>query len=313
MEANGGLFTLEDLRHHQVLIGEPVLGTYRGYQVLSDGPPGSGLLLIELLNIVEGWDLKALGWNTPEYLDKISRAMQLVFADRARYVFDPRFVEVPLGLLISKEHAAELRHKIETGCDLLESDEGSGGDTDTTHLSVLDGQGNAVSMTHSLGLSSGVVTSGLGFLYNNGMQSFHPVPGHKNSIAPGKIPTTGGAPTILLKDGKVAMVIGSPAGARKVTAELQAIVNVIDFGMDMQKAVSVERIHSEHARRVIVVEPSLPKRLTVALERMGNTIRREHYTGRLSAIWCDRGTGRLVGGADPRGGGGLAAVTFPES
>jgi gamma-glutamyltranspeptidase/glutathione hydrolase len=309
MEANGGLFTLQDLQDHQVLISEPVMGTYRGYQVLSDRPPGCGLLLLELLNIVEGWDLKAMGWNSPEYLDRISRAMQLAFADRARYMADPRFVEVPVGRLTSKEYAAELRRKIDTGQDLGEPGWQPVGGMGTTHLSVLDGQGNAVATTHTLGISSGVVTPGLGFLYNDDMQAFDPVPGHNNSIAPGKMPVNGGAPTILLKEGKVAMVIGSPAGARKLTAELQAIVNVIDFGMGMQEAVSVDRIHSEDEKRVIIIEPSFPEDVAAVLEKMGNTVRRERYTARLSAIWCDPITGRVQGGADPRGGGGLAEVT----
>ncbi|HSJ52141.1 MAG TPA: gamma-glutamyltransferase, partial [Anaerolineae bacterium] len=271
MEANGGLFTLQDLAEYRVLIGEPIIGTYRGYQVLSDRPPGCGVLLVELLNVVEGWDVRAMGWNSPEYLDKLSRAMQLVFADRARTMADPRFVHVPVDRLTSKNYAAELRHKIDTGQDLREpAGQGVGGGG-TTHLSVLDRDGNAVSITHTLGMSSGVVTPGLGFQYNNDMDAFDPLPGRNNSIAPGKMPVNGGAPSILLKDGQVAMVIGSPAGALKLTAELQAIVNVIDFGMGMQEAVSALRIHSEDEKRVIVVEPSFPAELGAALEAMGNT------------------------------------------
>jgi gamma-glutamyltranspeptidase/glutathione hydrolase len=159
-----------------------------------------------------------------------------------------------------------------------------------------------------------VVTAGLGFLYNNDMQAFDPVSGHRNSIAPGKMPVNGGAPTILLQEGAdadrpaVTMVIGSPAGARKLTAELQGIVNVIDFGMGMQEAVSVERIHSEDEKRVVIVEPSFPEDVAAALERMGNEVRRDRYTARLSAIWRDPVTRRREGGADPRGGGGLAEV-----
>jgi len=157
-------------------------------------------------------------------------------------------------------------------------------------------------------VSSGVVTPGLGFQYNNDMDAFDPLPGRNNSIAAGKMPVNGGAPSILLKDGQVAMVIGSPAGALKLTAEMQAIVNVIDFGMGMQEAVSALRIHSEDEKRAIVVEPSFPAELAADLEALGNTIRRDRYTARLSAIWRDPGTGRLEGGADPRGGGGLAEV-----
>ncbi|MDX9831650.1 MAG: gamma-glutamyltransferase [Anaerolineae bacterium] len=308
VEANGGLFTLRDLAEYRTLSGEPIIGTYRGYQVLSDRPPGCGVLLVELLNVAEGWDLRAMGWNSPKYLDKISRAMQSVFADRARHMADPRFVHVPVERLVSKDYAAELRRKIDTGQDLLEPTGQYVGGGGTTHLSVLDREGNAVSITHTLGMSSGVVTPGLGFLYNNDMDAFDPLPRGNNSIAPGKMPVNGGAPSILLKDGQVAMVIGSPAGALKLTAELQAVVNVVDFGMGMQQAVSAARIHSEDEKRVIVVEPSFPAELAAALERMGNTVRRDRYTARLSAIWRDPATGELEGGADPRGGGGLAEV-----
>ncbi len=309
MDANDALFGLDDLRGYQVLIGEPVAGSYRGYDVISDRPPGCGALLIELLNILEGWDIRgSMTWNSPVYLDTIARAMQLVFADRARFMADPHFVDVPVGRLISKEYAAGLRRQIETGADLEQPSWQPVGASGTTHLSVVDAQGNAISLTHTLGYASGVVTPGLGFLYNNDMMGFDPVPGRRNSIAPGKMPVNGGAPTILLKDGKVAMVIGSPAGARKLTAQLQAIVNVIDFGMSMQEAVSAERIHSEDQKRLILVEPSFPEELAGQLVGLGNTVRRERYTARLSAIWRDPRTGRLEGGADPRGGGGLAAV-----
>jgi gamma-glutamyltranspeptidase/glutathione hydrolase len=163
-------------------------------------------------------------------------------------------------------------------------------------------------MTHTLGLCSGVVTPGLGFLYNNDMLALDPLPGHRNSVAPGKMAVNGGSPTILLKDGQVAMAIGSPAGARKLTAELQAILNVVDFGMGMQEAVSVPRIHSEDEQRVIVVEPSFPSDLADQLEGFGHEVRIDPYTACLSAVWRDPITGELEGGADPRGGGGLAEV-----
>jgi gamma-glutamyltranspeptidase/glutathione hydrolase len=264
--------------------------------------------LIELLNILEGWNLTSLGWNTPGYLDKLARAMNMVFADRARYMADPRFNSIPIKTLISKRYSDELRAKIDSGEDLSEQSFKPVGGKGTTHISVIDGKGNCVSMTHTLGYCSGVVTQGLGFLYNNDMQGFDPQPGHRNSIQPGKMPVNGGAPTILLKDGAVSMVIGSPAGARKLTAMTQAIVNVLDFGMDMQTAVSVERIHSEDERKVIIVEPDFPKELSKRLEEMGNKVKSDPYSARLSAIWRDPVTGNLEGGADPRGGGGLARM-----
>jgi gamma-glutamyltranspeptidase/glutathione hydrolase len=308
MVKHKGLITFNDLSSYQPLLDECLIGNYRGYEVLTDLPPGCGILLIELLNILEGWNLTSMGWNTPGYLDKLARAMNMVFADRARYMADPRFNSIPIKAWISKQYAEELRAKIDSGEDLSEQSFKSVGGKGTTHISVIDGEGNCVSLTHTLGYCSGIVTQGLGFLYNNDMQGFDPQPGNRNSIQPGKMPVNGGAPTILLKDGAVSMVIGSPAGARKLTAMTQAIVNVLDFGMDMQTAVSVERIHSEDERKVIVVEPTFPKDLCKRLEEMGINVKIDPYTARLSAIWRDPVTGNLEGGADPRGGGGLARM-----
>ncbi|MBI4280004.1 MAG: gamma-glutamyltransferase, partial [Armatimonadetes bacterium] len=183
---------------------------------------------------------------------------------------------------------------------------GSAGHEGTTHLSVVDGEGNAVAITHTNRDSSGVVTPGLGFMFNNDMASYDPIPGRRNSIAPGKMPVTGGAPTIFLQDGQVVMVIGSPAGPRKVTALVQAVLNVRYFGMGMAEAVAAERIHCEG--EVVFAEPSFPEEKVEALVGLGHRVERSRYTARLAAILRNPQTGRLEGGSDPRGGGGLAAV-----
>lgn len=309
--AHGGLFTVDDLARYRPLLGEPLWGTYCDLTVASDPPPGSGALVIELLNILEDIDLEAMGWNSPRYLDTLARAMRHVFADRLTYMADPRFHPIPVEMLTSKTYAAEIRRRVLGGqgpSSELMRPHGRGakvGDG-TTHVSVMDDEGNAVAITHTNHDASGVVVPGLGFMFNNDMNSFDPVPGRLNSIGQGKTPVTGGAPTLFFKGKDVAMVIGSPAGPMKVTAIVQAVLSVTRFGMSIADTVKAARIHCEGD--AIVLEPSFPDEPTEALRRMGNPIVRNGYTARLAAIYRDPRTGRLEGGTDPRGGGGLAIV-----
>jgi len=157
-------------------------------------------------------------------------------------------------------------------------------------------------------MSSGVVTPGLGFQHNCHMAMFDPVPGRRNSIMPGKRPITGGGPVLFTRDGKPFLLIGSPAGARKVTALTQALLNVVDFGMPLQDAVSADRIHVEDEPGIVIVEPHADPEPLPALARLGHRIRFEWYTARLEAVLRDPGTGALAGGTDPRGDRGLATV-----
>jgi len=310
--AHDGVFTADDLARYRPLIGEPLWGTYRDLTVATDPPPGSGALVIELLNILEEIDLEAMGWNSPRYHDTLARAMRHVFADRAAYMADPRFHDVPIAIMTSKHYAAECRRRVLSGrgpdVQVVNPGGQSAAPTEgsTTHVSVMDRQGNAVAMTHTNHDASGVVVPGLGFLFNNDMNSFDPRPGRSNSIGPGKTPVTGGAPTLLLKDGRVAMVIGSPAGPLKVTALVQAVLSVTRFGKSIGEAVAADRIHCDSAP--IVLEPSFPDEPADALRRLGNAIVRNSYTARLAAIYDDPRTGRLEAGTDPRGGGGLVIV-----
>ena len=221
---------------------------------------------------------------------------------------DPRFVDVPLDLMTSRERAAEIAEKVRTDADLKEPTWYPVGGTGTTHVSVMDGEGNVAGMTHTLGTSSGVVTPGLGFLYNNDMHAFDPVPGDPNAVEPGKRAVNGGGPSLLLRDGAPEMIIGSPAGARKVTAICQAIFNVYEHGMSMQGAVSTPRFHAEDQRRLIILEPTFPNSLIRGLERLGCIVQHDSHGARLSAILRDPATGRLAGGTDPRAGGGIAVL-----
>jgi gamma-glutamyltranspeptidase/glutathione hydrolase len=309
--AHQGFLTAEDLSRYRPLQGEPLWGSYRGLTIATDPPPGSGALVIELLNILEDIDLESMGWNSPRYQDTLARAMRYVFADRANYMADPRFHPVPTAMLTSKAYAAEIRRRVMRGQnpDRPETDLAVGekrAPDGTTHVSVLDGDGNAAAITHTNHDASGVVVPGLGFLFNNDMNSFDPVPGRLNSIGPGKAPVTGGAPTLFMQGRDLVMVIGSPAGPLKVTAVVQAVLSVTRFGMSIADAVAADRIHCEGD--AIVLEPSFPADQAEELRKLGNSIVRNGYTARLAAIYREPRTGRYEGGTDPRGGGGLAIV-----
>jgi gamma-glutamyltranspeptidase/glutathione hydrolase len=307
-EANGGYIRKRDLEEYEPVFNPPVRGGYRDMEVVSDHAPGSGTLVVEILQAAEAFRIGSLPWNSPEYVDRLGRIFTLVFADRARYMGDPRFVDVPVAMLTGREHTDAIAEKVRTDADLDEPTWHPVGGTGTTHVSVVDPDGNVAGMTHTLGTCSGIVTPGLGFLYNNDMHAFDPVPGDPNSIAPGKRAVNGGGPTILLRDGRPVLIVGSPAGARKVTAICQAILNVYEHGMSIQGAVSTPRFHAEDQRRLIVLEPTFPRGTAEGLERLGCRVQRDAYGARLSAILRDPSSGALEGGADPRGGGGLAEL-----
>jgi gamma-glutamyltranspeptidase/glutathione hydrolase len=304
-QANGGLLTMEDLRTFQADVGEPLRSSFRDLTVLTEPAPTVGPVTVELLNILEGWDLRALGWNTPAYLDRLARAMRFAFRDRLTLLGDPDFVDVGDDRMVSKAYAAELRAAIEGGAD---AGTAPGPPHETTHVSVMDGDGNAAAITHSIGMSSGVVTPGLGFQHNCHMVMFDPVPGRRNSIQPGKRPITGGGPVLFSRGDEPYLLIGSPAGARKVTALTQALLNHLDFGMTVQEAVAADRIHAEDEPGVVVVEPHFDPAPLPGLARLGNRIRFDWYTARLAAVLRDPATGALSGGTDPRGDRGLAVV-----
>ncbi len=311
-EDHGGLLSAEDLRRFQADVAEPITTSFRDLQVLTEPAPTVGVVTLEILNVIEPWDLASLGWNSPEYLDRLVRVMHIAFRDRMAVLGDPDFVDVPLDRLLSAEYAADIRHAVEHGNELdvvpPEPIISTGAHRDeTTHVSVVDRAGNAAAITHSLGMSSGVVNPGLGFQHNCHMDMFDPVPGHRNSIAPWKRPITGGGPTLFMKGGEVFLLIGSPAGARKVTALIQALLNVIDFGMPLQEAVSVDRVHTEDQPRTVVVEPHFAPTPLLGLARLGHHIHFDWYTARLAGV-LRHPDGRLDGGSDPRGDRGLAVV-----
>lgn len=309
---HGGLITDEDLSAYKLDIYEPLRGQYRGYEVCGNRPPGSGAQIIETLNILEGFDMAGLGFGTPEYAYVMAMAQRAGFADRERYLGDPAFLDVPVDRLTSKERAAEWRKRIEAGETFDVEGLLPPESKETTTVSAMDGDGNAINITHTLGSPcSGVVVEGLGFLFNNSMHIFYPYPGHPNSIAPGKSRTTGMSPTIVLRDGQPVMVTGAPGAVKILTGNLNAVVNHIDYGMTAVEAVSAPRIHSEGLW--VDVEARLYYGVAKELERRGLRVAKsvkshDGFFALVHAVTRDPASGRLSGGADPRGRGGWAEV-----
>lgn len=309
LAAHGALVTKEDLESFKVIICEPLRGGYRGYTVASTPPPGGGITLIEVLNILEGYDLGQLGFNTVDYIHVVAQAMKAGFADRNNFVGDPAFVDVPGERLTSKAHARQWKHRIDRREKFDVGFDRAGNGPGTTHLSIVDHVGNCVSLTHTLGYCSGVVTPGLGFLYNNYMIGFDPVSGGPNSIGPGKRRVTGACPTILFKEGEPFMVLGAPGGTRVIGAVLQTILNVVDHGMTMLEAVSAPRFDCQGEN--IYVEGRVPRWVCEELEKRGLQVARDlasygpypTRSARVHAILVDGERGGLGGGADPRGYG----------
>lgn len=319
MAKNKGIITKEDLAQYQAIWRKPVKGTYRGYDIISMSPPSSGgTHIIQILNIMENADIKKLGFASSKTLHIMAEAMRQAYADRSEYMGDPDFIKIPLDKLISKEYAKEIYAKIPKDKALPSSKvkpslgqihEGH----NTTHYSVLDSKGNAVSITYTINASygSGAAIEGAGFLLNNEMDDFSIKPGvpnlyglvggEANAIEPKKRPLSSMSPTIILKDGKVFMVVGSPGGSRIITTVLQVISNVIDHEMDISTAVEAPRFHIQWLPDEIRTEPfGIIKDVQNNLEKMGYKITKKPYMGDVNAIMVDPKTGKIVGSMDTR-------------
>jgi gamma-glutamyltranspeptidase/glutathione hydrolase len=308
MQRSGGLITREDLANYRAVERPPVEGNYRGYQIISMGPPSSGgTHLIELLNILEGYNIAGLGLNNAGSIAIMAEAMKLVFADRARLMGDPDFVKIPLPNLLSKEHAEKLRKRIKTslpeekivatGLSLPES-------IQTTHLSIADKDGNMVALTQSIDqfFGSGVVVPGTGILLNDGMGDFNPEPGGPNSIEPRKRPLSSMSPTLVLKDGKPFLSLGIPGATRIISVLPQILMNMIDHHLPLQEAINAPRIHC--VTEPIYLESRISRKVRGALARRGYPLVVKNdfdlYFGGAQAVMIDEKTGMFFGAADPR-------------
>ena len=321
MKKHGGMITEEDLARYEAVEQAPVRGTYRGYEVVAMPPPSSGgVAIIEMLNILEGYDLKAIGHNSALYLHLLTEAMRRAFADRAEHIGDPAFnPNMPLERLMSKEYARELR----SGMDLFKassSDSARFGavyvrpeSEETTHFSVVDAQGNAVSLTYTLEYSYGssLVADGTGFLLNNEMGDFNPVPGVTNRsgqvgtppnlVAPEKRMLSSMTPAIFAKNGKPVLVIGSPGGRTIINSVLQVALNVIDHGMNIAEAVDAGRIHHQWLPDVTFMEEFQFSPDTRKLyEMMGHSLRTRGRQGSVMGISVDPAKKMMYGASDAR-------------
>ena len=300
MDANGGLLTREDLRDVKTNDTEPLWGEYRGLRVATNRPPGGGVMILEMLNILENFDLAAMGHNSPDYIACVSEAMKIATIDKDEHVGDPAFVDVPLERLTSKDYAGERAAGIKQGkiAHVPRYNPGAKESKDTTHVSTADEHGNCVSLTHSLGMPSGVVTPGLGFMYNGCMAVFDPRPGRTGSIAPGKSRFTAMCPTILFRGDDPFFVVGAPGATFITMGVLQAILNAVDFGMNAQEAVAAPRFST--TSDIIDICNRITRATQAALEARGYTLRRSplsyHFAGVHALRRTDAG---WDGGADP--------------
>lgn len=315
MSAKGGQITAEDLRSYKVATRAPLTGRYRGYEVITMPPPSSGgIALLQMLGMLEGDDLGQLGWNSSATLHLVVEAMKRAFADRAEHLGDSDFVSVPVAQLLSPDYVSRLRKSITDRALPAKEVKPWGKESEqTTHYSIIDSEGNAVSTTYTLNGSfgAGAVVEGAGFLLNNEMDDFAAQPGtpnlfgliqgEKNSIQPGKRPLSSMTPTILTKDGRLAMVLGSPGGPTIINTVFQTIMNVVDHGMDIQRAVSSPRFHHQWMPDAIRWEPyGLGADLRKAMEAKGHAFEERARTmGSCHAIWVSS-TGERLAGVDPR-------------
>jgi len=319
MTQGNGFISAEDLQKYEAKWRTPVTGAYRGYKVISMAPPSSGgIALLQLLQMVEPYPLGKYGWNKAKTIHLLTEAERRVYADRSEYLGDPDFYKVPVAQLTQPQYLASRMQNFDANKATPSQEIKPGLLTgkeheETTHFSVVDKAGNAVSVTTTLNGSYGnyVVVDGAGFLLNNEMDDFSAKPGvpnmfglvgsAANAITPQKRMLSSMTPTILEKDGKLFMVIGTPGGSTIITSVFQTILNVLDHGMSMQEAVSAKRVHSQWLPDEIRYEKDALSNKTVKqLQQKGHTLKETGNMGRVDAILV-LPNGQLEGGADPRG------------
>ena len=309
LKGNPESINAEDLFNYKPIIKKPVVGYYKGYKIISTAPPsGGGTHLIQLLNMLDELQISKFRNNSPEFIHLLAEAIKIAGLEKENYMGDPDFVDVPVDILTNKKYAAKLAGLIspDSVCsdslyeNLLNSESGS-----TTHLSVVDKEGNIVSLTQSINLffGSGITVQGTGVLLNNHLGNFSSEPGRKNSIEPGKRPVSSIAPTIVFKDDEPFLCIGSPGGTRIIGTLAQILVNIIDYDMDLDEAISAPKIHATSSK--VHLEGGIDETVVPYLENLGHVVEThrelDKYFGGAQAIMIKGG--KLHGFADPRRGG----------
>ena len=324
MLANGGLITEEDLARYEAVEREPIRSTYREYEIVSMPPPSSGgIALAEMLNILEGYDLSAMGHNSAQYLHVLTEAMRRAYADRAEHLGDPDFnQDMPFDRLTDKAYAATLRGTI----DLQKKSESNPSEfaqayesEETTHFSVVDGEGNMVSLTYTLEFSYGsaMVVEGGGYLLNNELGDFNAVPGVTNEqgligtapnlVAPEKRPLSSMTPTIVAQNGRPLLAAGSPGGKTIINTTMQVILNVIDHGFNIAEAIEAGRIHHQWLPDSTSVETNTLSPDTIRLyKERGHRLTERSSQGAAMGVYHDREAGLFLGASDSRRDDGAA-------
>jgi len=337
VQKGGGLVTADDLANYEVKEREPIRGTYREYDVISAPPPSSGgIALMEILNILEGYDLTKFGSRSAESIHLTTEAFRRAFYDRAEFLGDPDFAKIPVAQLIDKRYAAGWRETIDPAHASASADlrrpavfneleryaqahpppmSAIGEPQNTTHYSVVDAEGNAVAVTTTLNdsLGSRVTAEGLGFLLNDEMDDFASkagvpntyglIQGPANAIGPGKRPLSAMTPAIVLKDGKLFLVMGSPGGPTIITTVANILMGVVDYGLDIQEAVNAPRFHHQWIPDHLKVEDRISPDTLAILRTKGHKIEVEHLWGDGECIEVDPKTGERLGASDGRNNG----------
>jgi gamma-glutamyltranspeptidase / glutathione hydrolase len=319
--ANGGKvwMTVEDLKNYKAVEREPLRGVYRGHEIITMPPPSSGgVAMIEMLNILERYDLKSMGAGSSQAIHVMVEAMRRAFADRAQFLGDPDFVKVPVAGLVSRKYADKLAATIDlerasTSQDVRSGDPLAYESEETTHFTVVDKDGNVASNTYTINDSFGnkITVEGAGFLLNNEMDDFAPKPGapnaygliqgEANAVTARKRPLSSMTPTIVLNDGKLLFAVGSPGGPTIINTVSQVIVNIIDHGMNIQQAIDWPRVHHQWMPDQIVYEPyGLVPDVLNRLKSMGHQFGNQRYMGDAEGVMIEVKTDVRLGGSDPR-------------
>ena len=302
----GGLLSMEDMTEYDIRVSEPLVGHYRGYEIITSAPPSSGgAHVVQILNILENYDMSEIPAGSAEYYHLFSEAIKMAFADRAKFAGDTEFVKVPIKGMMSKDYAKELVKQIDLNKSkkYIEGDPWSWDESkDTTHYSIVDKEGNIVSVTKTVNsvFASGVVAKGTGILLNNEMDDFSTGEGKANSVEPKKKPLSSMSPTIVLKDGKPVMSLGAPGATRIITGVAQVISLRLDYNMDIQDAIDFPRIHDDYDK--LVYETRINPDVIKKLKEMGHNMEEgeEWFSYPCVQGVTVESDGKLRGGADPR-------------